>query len=411
MSRLFSSLLVLFVCLAGLHAQTSIGLVAYYPFDGSLTDATGTTANAGQGVGSFGYACGIEQDALIFNGVNNFVRISGPVTGEFDTEDFSLSFYMKATGLDGTQYLVSKRDSSCTNDRVFYIRYAPASRTLNVVLSENASKNVSFSLVLDEGRCWYHIALVRRGNRVRLYIDGEQEQELGTISRIDLDNAGDLLIGNSLCRGPNETFFRGFIDDFRVYNLALEDDEVRGLFVAPDRIQNPNSQIFLGESVDIALTPTCGTDFSWTPAGDVFGPADAEPRITPSEAGVQVFRIDIEDGSSTCIATDTIRLTVIDPDDLDCNALFFPTAFTPNGSGPQRNETFGISNPFAVEELISFEIYDRWGGKVFSTRDPFERWDGTFQGEPMNTNVVVYKVEYLCEGEAQSQIGTVAIIR
>jgi len=410
MSRL-CLLFVLLFGLAPLAAQTTIGLVAYYPFDGSLTDATGTTANTGLGNGAFSYACGIEQNALLFNGVNNFVRITGPVTGEFDTEDFSLAFYMKATGMDGTQYLISKRDSSCTNERVFLMRYAPATRTLNVVLNENASKNVSFSIVLDEGRCWYHLTLVRRGNRVRLYIDGELEQELGTISRIDLDNSGDLLIGNALCRSSNETFFRGFIDELRVYNLALEDDEVRDLFADPDRIQNPNSQIFLGESVDILLTPTCGTDFNWTPADDVFNPTDPEPRIMPSEAGQQTFRINIQDGSSTCIATDTIRLTVIDPEDLDCNNTFFPTAFTPNGSGPTKNETFGISNPFAVQELITFEVYDRWGGKVFVTQDPFERWDGTFKGTPMNTNVAVYKVEYICDGRRQSQVGTVAIIR
>ncbi len=58
----------------------------------------------------------------------------------------------------------------------------------------------------------------------------------------------------------------------------------------------------------------------------------------------------------------------------DCRAhIYFPNAFSPNGDGindlflPQGKDYRGIE----------LQIYDRWGGLVFATREEPFAWDGT----------------------------------
>jgi len=43
-----------------------------------------------------------------------------------------------------------------------------------------------------------------------------------------------------------------------------------------------------------------------------------------------------------------------------------PNAFTPNGDG--KNDVFRIP-PDATLNLEEFSIYDRWGAKIFSTKN------------------------------------------
>ncbi len=394
-----------------INAQTTTGLVAYYPLDSTLGDATGNTANAGFPVGSIDYSCGIFGEALRLDGVNDEVRFSSGVSREFDTEDFTLSMYLKNTGGQGTQYLFSKRWVDCRTDNVFDLRYQPASNSINLFAAESSSKLVSLTKELDPGKCWNHVSVWRRGPEFRLYVNGELVDSRKTTSRIDLFTPSDstiLLVGGSNCLSPNERRFNGLIDDIRLYNRALSEAELDGLYEAPDEILTPDTLIFSGESVNIRVSNTCADNFFWEPTTGVFSSFEAEPRITPAGLGQITYTLNFED-AFVCIARDSIQITVIDPDELNCNEIFLPNAFTPNGDG--LNDRYGISNPFAIPQLISFEIYDRWGERVFFTNNPFDSWDGSFRGQELNSGVMIYKVRYFCEGEEKVITGSITMMR
>lgn len=402
--------LALLVIISGfLHAQTSVGLVAYYPFNSGVADATGNTANAGIPEGNPGFSCGVSGGSIKLNGANDQVVFLGPVIQEFDTEDFTVSFYFKSIGVSGTQYILSKRRSDCAAENAFYVRFVPASRTLNVYLGENQSKSVSFVEKLDDNTCWHQVTIVRQSTRVRLYINGRLRQELFTNTRINLLNDGPLILGGSDCLAANETRFSGLVDEFRVYFRALDELESRGLYTGPDMIVNRDTLVYLGGSAQMTLSSTCASSFSWLPTNGVDFPNSPAPVITPTQPGLQTYIVRLSDTVSSCVATDTIRINVVDPDNLDCGVVFLPKAFTPNNDG--LNDTYGISNPFAIPELISFEIFDRWGGRVFFTNDPFERWDGSFGGTAVNSGVMLYRVRYICEGEEKVTAGSVTIMR
>ena len=389
-------------------------LIAYYPLDGNFADATGDSANGGIASGVPEFGCGVFGQAMALNGGNDFVRIPGGnsnnVNREFDSEDFTLSFYFKPVGFNGTQYLVSKRDTNCNNQQFFSIRYLPGNRTISVLLRQN-NQQARIDYPIRNGDCWQHVVLLREGNRVRLYINAEEVGEAATSSRVDISNDGELLIGSTECRINGEIPFDGLIDELRIYRIALRLSAIRELYLGPDRILNDNTRLFLGESAEIDLNSNCGITYEWTPAADVDAPSDEDPVITPSSAGRQVYTVRITDAESNCISVDSIAFQVIDPSTLDCAQIFLPKAFTPNGVGPTANETFGISNPFAIPELLSFEIYDRYGAQMFQTTDAFEKWDGTFKGDRVLPGPAVWRVVYRCEGEELVVSGSVMVLR
>jgi gliding motility-associated-like protein len=110
-----------------------------------------------------------------------------------------------------------------------------------------------------------------------------------------------------------------------------------------------------------------------------------------------------------CIARDTIDIRVIDADSLDCNQILLPKAFTPNGDG--INDSYFISNPYAIVNFVSFEIFDRWGGRVFYTEDVFDQWNGDFNGKKINPGVCVYRIVYNCQGEEKIELGSLTVLR
>lgn len=81
--------------------------------------------------------------------------------------------------------------------------------------------------------------------------------------------------------------------------------------------------------------------------------------------------------------------------------LFIPNIFSPNTDG--ENEIFMIyANMRNIKEIQSFEVFDRWGEKVFEQfnfqpNDPVHGWDGTLRGEDLDPAVFVYyaRVEML----------------
>jgi gliding motility-associated-like protein len=407
MNRLFA--IFLFLLPFTLIAQTERGLIAHYLFEGNLNDNRGNTDNMGISLDDPTFGCCILGQSLSFNGGSDEVRFTGQVRQEFNnTEDFTLSFYFKPRTLNGTQYLISKRRTNCELENAFFIRYQPASSTLNVYLRERDGRIINLVESLSSTVCWHHVVVTRDGGVVRLYVDGTFRQEQATIGRIDLLNDVDLILGSSDCFGQNELPFNGLMDEMRVYNIALEDNEIRDLYLAPDRILSRDTVIFLGSTVPIEINHNCTATFSWAPALGVNPPTSSNPIIQPLNQGDFIYRVRIADAESFCVAEDSIRITVVDPTTLDCSEVFLPNTFTPNDDG--LNDTYGISNPFAIN-LTALEIFDRWGARVFASSDPFRKWDGTFKNEPVMPGVFKYRVRYECNGEEREAFGTLTVMR
>ena len=405
--RLFLGSLFLLVYI-GMIAQTKAGLVAYYPFNKNLKDDTGNLSNDAIGNNGIDYVCGPLNEALRFSGNTSLVNIIGAVNSEFDTEDFSVSFYFKIGNDKGIQYLISKKRRDCLVDNSFVIRFRPLTGNLNIVLTEGINKQVNMIYELPKGKCWHHITLVRNGSKIRLYYNGFLVSEQTSASRVNVLNDGNLVVGGSTCYGANEIGFNGLMDDLRFYNRSLLESEIEKLYQPVDNILYDNEIAYIGDNVFARLSPTCATEFNWTPKNWVSNPSLKEPIITPLGAGNFTYKVTLKDASTPCIAEDSFRIVVIDPNSLNCNEAFLPNAFTPNGDG--LNDVFGISNPRIITSLISFEIWDRWGNKMFYTTNVNDKWDGTYNGQFVPSGVYRVLVLHQCKGSTVKKATTVVVM-
>lgn len=88
--------------------------------------------------------------------------------------------------------------------------------------------------------------------------------------------------------------------------------------------------------------------------------------------------------------------------------VFVPDAFSPNGDGV--NDVLYVRAP-GLQEL-SFQLYDRWGSKVFESRETGHGWDGNLRGAKAPSGVYVYVLSaVMFDGEVVEMTGDVTLVR
>ena len=93
--------------------------------------------------------------------------------------------------------------------------------------------------------------------------------------------------------------------------------------------------------------------------------------------------------------------------------VFVPNSFTPDGDG--LNDIFRPVISIADFDEYTFEVYDRWGSRIFKTSDPDEGWNGTLNdGDYLApAGVYTYKVVAVSatDQEKREVFGYVNLIR
>ncbi|HRP89533.1 MAG TPA: choice-of-anchor L domain-containing protein [Edaphocola sp.] len=79
-----------------------------------------------------------------------------------------------------------------------------------------------------------------------------------------------------------------------------------------------------------------------------------------------------------------------------------PTAFSPNGDG--LNDDFKVVGVDYLK-LLKFEVYDRWGRRVFHTTDPNKGWNGTDERNGKVCDMGTYMYIYVTE-QANKELKT-----
>ncbi len=386
-----------------IQAQVDKNLISYFNFDScTIRDAQNKATAAS--VGPLDCKCGIPGKSLSWNGGLNFAEWTSPGIQSMFSGNFSISFYLKPDPTTGTMDILSKREN-CGIDSFFAIRYVVSERTLVAELVEKVDNNGTVKAILPLNTCWNHVVFTKTGMRLSLYINGEEKDSRTNNYTISMQNKAKLQLANSPCLAISDIRFKGGLDELRLYDRALTRDEVKSLYKLTDKILNKDTVIFKGGNVNVRLAQTCASEYQWTPSTNVSNPILAEPALTPEVTRVYTLKTN----QGNCFIQDTLKITVIDASNLNCNDVKLPTAFTPNQDG--LNDVYKISNPYVVEAIQAFEVFDRWGEKLFSTVDGASGWDGTFRNSPVNPGLFVYHLKYLCQGKTKHKSGSFTLIR
>lgn len=91
------------------------------------------------------------------------------------------------------------------------------------------------------------------------------------------------------------------------------------------------------------------------------------------------------------------------------NEIYFPSAFTPNGDG--HNDLFEPKVLGTIEQFHLL-VYNRWGQKVYETRDWQKGWDGYRNGVVQDSETFVWIASYKLQNKAATTAkGTVTLIK
>ncbi|HEY3386616.1 MAG TPA: gliding motility-associated C-terminal domain-containing protein, partial [Saprospiraceae bacterium] len=131
------------------------------------------------------------------------------------------------------------------------------------------------------------------------------------------------------------------------------------------------------------------------------------PTALPHTTGWYVVTITNDAG---CVTSDSV-LVIVDP----YKPIYIPNVFSANGD--DVNDYLTVYGNQAATMVRTFQVYDRWGGRMFENtnfflNEPQLGWDGTYHGKPVNPGVFTYVavVEFLDEIPVTYH-GTVTVLR
>ncbi|MCQ6557159.1 Ig-like domain-containing protein [Paenibacillus mendelii] len=193
------------------------GLAGEWKFDemnGSVTPDTRSRNDAIVSKAALG--TGFNGKALLFNGYDSFATIPNDE--------------LINTGSDFSMSMLVNFNSTYTNRNVVFVQQQGENgatllqRRPDGRLQSSLGGVSTIGATLIEPKKWYHVALVREGAKVKLYVNGTLDAEKDN-THMD-SNTGDIRIGAD--RFPDSSnAWPGYIDELQIYDRALTDDQLR----------------------------------------------------------------------------------------------------------------------------------------------------------------------------------------
>lgn len=169
--------------------------------------------------------------------------------------------------------------------------------------------------------------------------------------------------------------------------------------------------INLGDSLDIIATTNILSEniasVDWTNAESHTNPNELTTSIHPYSKTTYEILVTDDNG---CVISNSLTVFVTEE-----VYLYFPNIFSL--SADSENAEFMILGDRQVEAITLFEIYDRWGNKVFHAEnfrpgEPGSGWDGRYQGAEAASGVYIYRVEAtLKNGKQKFYVGDVTLVK
>ena len=193
------------------------GAGSRWPGEGDARDVVGH--HDGTLVGGATFAPGLVGQAFSFDGQRSFVEFN-PLLGNYGTADFSLESWLWRAQEQKTLEPILVKYLNEDNALGLYLDEIDR---LQVELTSVDNVNHFASTRPLSVQSWHHLALVRQGREVRLYVDGRLDTLNTTDRVVNLLVPAPLILGASLAQ---DRYFAGLIDEVALHNRALAPDEI-----------------------------------------------------------------------------------------------------------------------------------------------------------------------------------------
>ncbi len=243
------------------------GLVGYWTFDAS--EMNGTSAYDISGSHATGAltngpitAQGRQGQGISFDGTDDSVDIA--VSGLSDPKVFTATGWFRANDVSNT---VLSMGNSGDTDPYWRILLAGNRLQFHPRTSWTDSTDLVSTTVVNGGN-WHHFA-ISMSDGMRLYVDGRLEAQ--EIRVLDGPMTTNIITIGALGRTIKEAYFNGTIDDVRIYNRALTQDEITGLYNLGTPIKINTTPTTLVDDGLVGYWTFDGNNMSGTSAYDISG--------------------------------------------------------------------------------------------------------------------------------------------
>jgi hypothetical protein len=213
------------------------GLVAFYPFNGNANDESGNNNNGVvNGATLTSDRFGVVNKAYNFNGNSHYISVNN--SASLNPTSITISAWVKVLSAPtdenaGARSIVSKwvPISNCGGEGENYNFQFSKLNNNNVVAlatSLNSQLPTSLNSIVDlsNTNIWRHIVVVHDANNgQKLYVNGvliNSNNVAGSLCA----TTNKLLIGADNNFNVINRFFSGVIDDIRIYNRSLTQEEI-----------------------------------------------------------------------------------------------------------------------------------------------------------------------------------------
>jgi hypothetical protein len=235
--------LIIVLCMASFAAAgLQDGLVAHWTFDeGSGTIAYDSAGNNDGTIYGATWTTGKLDDALIFDGNNDYVQIPNNQSQQISTNQITVSAWIKLNeDVGNTQRrIVCKQEiPNCSWGLEIFGKSYGSSTGNQIVFHDSDGSTVYYNCVsathLNTGQ-WYHIVATDNEGAVRIYLNGLLDT-LNNKGAGGIPSQINAPIDISKTNPDFSFFFKGLIDDVRIYDRALSAAEVAQLYAIPEPV-------------------------------------------------------------------------------------------------------------------------------------------------------------------------------
>jgi hypothetical protein len=205
----------------GVCAPPSSGLVASYSFnEGTGTILTDSSGNSNHGtINGATWTTGKYSGGLDFDGIDDFVSIPNSASLDITGNQLTLEawIYPYDNGSVNGRRIISKRTDAGGSD--VYSLHLALTGKISFRIDEVSLKSTNtFS-----PNTWVHVVGVYNGSSKRIYLNGTLDPAYGgKKDNIDSSTKG-VFIGH---REAEDRWFKGIIDELRIYNRSLTQAEI-----------------------------------------------------------------------------------------------------------------------------------------------------------------------------------------
>lgn len=167
------------------------------------------------------------------------------------------------------------------------------------------------------------------------------------------------------------------------------------VYPQPQVNAGPDVSIVSGDEIQLSGSAANVINYLWTPstalsATNILNPL-AKPVVTT------LYKLTVTNAVG-CSANDDVLVTVIP------YCIKVKNAFTPNGDG--INDKWLVYDQFACLKNVTVQVFNRYGSKVFESKDYRNNWEGTYQNKPLPDGTYYAVVDFLLINGKGLQIKT-----